>query len=698
MPSPNEAPSGLAGSCQYLKGVGPARARDLRRLGIETLEQLLLHFPREYLDRSRLVPLNELKPGQRATVRGKVLVSSERRPRGGMRILQVLLDDDAGRLQLVFFNQPYMKKLLANGREVMASGEVGLFRGQMQMASPEVELLDEAEDGEAQAPGMVPVYPLSKGIRQRWLRGRVAALLEREDLMAELEEILPEPWLSEAGWPGRREAFRQIHFPDSAEDAERALDRFKFEEAFLLQLLGALNRQRNRRDEGPVAPGDSALLKRFLSDLPFELTAAQSGAMDEILADMRSGARMNRLLQGDVGSGKTVVALAAFLPLLEDGWQGAFMVPIEILAVQHFKRWGPVLEALGLSCALLTGSTPAAERREILAGLERGHLKLIFGTHALIQEDVRFARLGLAVVDEQHRFGVMQRASFHGQGKPHVLVMSATPIPRSMAMTLYGDLDLSIIDEIPPGRPPVISRLVAESKRAEVFDWLRERVTEGERGFLIFPLVEESDKQELGAATEEYEALREGELAGIPCELLHGRMNGARKAEIMERFAAGETRILVATTVIEVGIDVPEATVMLIHNPERFGLSQLHQLRGRIGRGDRKSYCLLMLPEELGEGARKRLELFAAHRDGFRLAEEDLKQRGPGELFGVRQHGRPELRLVHPLEDAALVVLARDRARGLAEADPELMAADLRALRRLLRRLFMDRILLSGVG
>jgi len=696
MSRPPDPPSGLSGSCQYLKGVGPARARDLRRLGIETLEDLLLHFPREYLDRSRLTPLDALVPGERATVSGRVMVSSERRARGRMRILHVLLDDGRGRLQLVFFNQPYMKKLLANGREILASGEVGLFRGQMQMASPEIELLD--EESEARAPGLVPVYPLTRGVRQRWLRGRVAALLSRVDLMAELEEVLPAAWLAERGWPGRREAFRQIHFPDSHEQAALALERFKFEEAFLLQLLGALNRRRSRREKGPASPEQSKMLDRFIAGRPFHLTGAQQKALGEILADMRGGFRMNRLLQGDVGSGKTVVALAAFLPLLEAGWQGAFMVPIEILARQHFRRWREPLAELGLRSDLLTGSTPAAERRRILADLAAGEIQLIFGTHALIQEDVRFARLGLAVVDEQHRFGVMQRASFHEQGRPHVLVMSATPIPRSMAMTIYGDLDLSIIDEIPPGRPPVLSRLVAESKRGEIFEWLRGRVAEGERAFLIFPLVEESDKLELGAATEEYEALRDGALAGIASELLHGRMAGARKAEIMERFARGETSVLVATTVIEVGIDVPEATVMLIHNPERFGLSQLHQLRGRIGRGSRKSYCLLLLPESIGEGARRRLKLFAAERDGFRLAEEDLRERGPGEFFGVRQHGRPELRLVHPLEDAELVALARDRARRLVDQDPELLADDLRAIRKLLRRLFSGRIFLSRVG
>jgi len=686
----------LAESCQYLKGVGPARARDLARLGIESLEDLILHFPREYLDRSSLTPLDDLVPGRRATVQGRVLVSGERRPRGGMRLLQVMLDDGRGRLQLVFFNQPYMKRILVNGSQIMASGEVGLFRGQMQMSSPEVEVLDEGE--QSQAPGIVPVYPLTRGVRQRWLRGRISALLERRDLMAEIAEILPREWIEEGGWPSRREAFRRIHFPDSPEEAALALDRFKFEEAFLLQILAALNRARVRREAGPRAPESSTLLDGFLAGLPFRLTGAQEKALAEILSDMRAGSRMNRLLQGDVGSGKTVVALAAFLPLLQDGWQGAFMVPIEILAEQHFRRWGPSLEKLGLRCALLTGSTPARERRELLAGLASGEIRMVFGTQAIIQKDVRFARLGLAVVDEQHRFGVMQRASLQGQGKPHVLVMSATPIPRSLAMTLYGDLDLSLIDEIPPGRPPVLSRLVAESKRPDVYAWIRERVAEDERAMLIFPLVEESDKQELLAATEQFESLREGELAGLPCELLHGRMGGARKAEIMQRFATGDLRVLVATTVIEVGIDVPEATMMVIHNPERFGMSQLHQLRGRVGRGERKSYCLLLLPDELGEGARRRLELFVAHRDGFRLAEEDLKLRGPGDFFGIRQHGRPDLRLVSPLADAELVARARERARRLVEEDPELLAADLRPLRELLARRFLDRVLLSGVG
>jgi len=586
--------------------------------------------------------------------------------------------------------------VLINGCELIASGEIALFRGQMQMASPEFELL---EDGDgARAPGIVPVYPLTRGVRQRWLRQRIAALLQRDDLMAEIVEIMPAEWRSERGWPERAEAFRQVHFPESEALRDRALERFKFEEAFLLQLMGALARQRMRREPGPPAPERSTMMARFLAGLPFTLTGAQSRALDELLADLRTGRRMNRLLQGDVGSGKTVVALAAFLPLLEAGWQGAFMVPIEILAEQHHRRWGPVFEAMGLRCALLTGSTPARERRGILEALETGEIRLIFGTHALVQEDIRFARLGLAVVDEQHRFGVMQRASLHERGKPHVLVMSATPIPRSMAMTLYGDLDLSVIDEIPPGRPPLVTRLLDEGKRDEVYAWLRERTAAEERAMLIFPLVEESDKQELLAASEQYEALREGELAGVPCELIHGRLGGARKTEIMQRFASGETRVLVSTTVIEVGIDVPEATVMVIHNPERFGLSQLHQLRGRIGRGTRKSYCLLLLPEELGEGARRRLELFAVHRDGFRLAEEELRQRGPGDLFGVRQHGLPELRLVHPLADAALVALARDRARDLVERDPELLAADLRPLRDLLRRLFLERVLLSAVG
>ncbi|MEZ4395297.1 MAG: ATP-dependent DNA helicase RecG [Candidatus Krumholzibacteriia bacterium] len=691
---------GLLRPVQFLKGVGPRRAADLARLGIETVEDLVLHFPRDYLDLGDVRPIAELTPGERATVQGQVLASAERRPRRGLSLLQVMVDDGTGRLQLVFFNQPYLKRQLRNGARVAVNGELAVYRSGLQMQSPELEILGEDESPRLLARTLLPLYPLTRGVGQRWLRRLTDRVLAEADLPSLLPEVLPAEWLAAEDWPRRAEALQSIHFPEDQADLARARERLKFEELFLLQLLGALRRHRRRAEHGPVLDQDTRYLKPLLARLPFQLTHAQSRALGEIRADLSSGGRMNRLLQGDVGCGKTVVALAASLLAVEGGYQAAFMVPLEALARQHFASWAGRLAALGLRCGLLLGSgaQPAAERRATIAALAAGEIDLVFGTHALIQEGVAFARLGLAVVDEQHRFGVMQRAGLRERGAPHVLVMTATPIPRSLAMTVYGDLELSVIDELPPGRPPLVTTLRDEARLPQIYAFLRERVEAGERAFLIYPLVEEGDQSELKAATEAFEELEAGPLAGLGCALIHGRLSPARKAEALDAFRSGERPVLVATTVVEVGIDVPEATLMLIHNPERFGLSQLHQLRGRIGRGTAKSYCVLVASGGLGPQARERLEIFVKHRDGFKLAEEDLRLRGPGELFGQRQHGRPELSLAHPLRDARLVALARERAVDLAQRDPELAAADLKPLRALLQRVYKERLTLAGVG
>lgn len=700
MQSSSTRAEGLQRPLQFLKGVGPRRAADLARLGLATAEDLLLHFPRDYLDLGESLPLASLTPGQRATVRGQVLASAERRPRAGLGILTVLIDDGTGRLQLVFFNQPYLKKQLPNGVQVVANGEPTAFRGALQMQSPELEILGEEESPRLLARRILPLYPATRGVGQRWLRRLVDALLAEPGVLGALPEILPLEWLRAEGWPARGAALRAIHFPEDREELSLARERLKFEELFLLQLLAALRRRQLGREAGPVLAAGERLFAPFLAGLPYQLTPAQARALDEIRGDLASGGRMNRLLQGDVGCGKTVVALAALLLAVEGGYQGAFMVPLEALARQHYANWAGPLAALGLRAGLLLGggSQPAKERRSVLAGLADGAIDVAFGTQALIQEEVRFARLGLAVVDEQHRFGVLQRAGLRERGAPHLLVMSATPIPRSLAMTVYGDLELSVIDSLPPGRPPLVTRLASEEQLPQIHAFLRERVTAGERAFLIFPLVEEGDQAELAAATQAYEELASGALAGLGCGLIHGRLSAAKKAEALAAFRSGERPVLVATTVIEVGIDVPEATLMLIHNPERFGLSQLHQLRGRIGRGRQKSYCILVAPAGMSETSRERLEIFVKHRDGFRLAEEDLRLRGPGELFGQRQHGRPELSLAHPLTDARLVELARERAAALVARDPELAAADLRPLRELLQRVYRERLLLAGVG
>lgn len=700
MQSSGTRAEGLQRPLQFLKGVGPRRAADLARLGLATAEDLLLHFPRDYLDLGESLPLSNLQPGLRATVRGQVLASAERRPRAGLGILTVLIDDGTGRLQLVFFNQPYLKKQLPNGVQVVANGEATAFRGALQMQSPELEILGEEESPRLLARRILPLYPATRGVGQRWLRRLVDGLLAEPGVLGALPEILPAEWLRAEGWPARGVALRAIHFPEDRDELALARERLKFEELFLLQLLAALRRRQLGREAGPVLAGTERLFAPFLAGLPYQLTPAQARALAEIREDLASGGRMNRLLQGDVGCGKTVVALAALLLAVEGGYQGAFMVPLEALARQHYANWAGPLAALGLRAGLLLGggSQPAKERRSVLAGLADGAIDIAFGTQALIQDEVRFARLGLAVVDEQHRFGVLQRAGLRERGAPHLLVMSATPIPRSLAMTVYGDLELSVIDSLPPGRPPLVTRLASEAQLEQIHAFLRERVAAGERAFLIFPLVEEGDQAELAAATQAYEELASGALAGLGCGLIHGRLSAAKKAEALAAFRSGERPVLVATTVIEVGIDVPEATLMLIHNPERFGLSQLHQLRGRIGRGRQKSYCILVAPAGMSETSRERLEIFVKHRDGFRLAEEDLRLRGPGELFGQRQHGRPELSLAHPLTDARLVALARERAAALVARDPELAAADLRPLRELLQRVYRERLLLAGVG
>ena len=690
---------GLSQPVQFLKGVGPRKAADLARIGIASVEDLLLHFPRDYLDLGEQVPLARLEEGQRAVVRGRVLAGGERRLRRGLSILSLLLEDGSGRLTLVFFNQPYLRRQLRNGAELIAYGEVSRYRSALQMQSPEIEILGGEGDGSSLLErNILPLYPLTRGVSQRWLRRLVERVLGEPEFRGALGEILPPDWLRKEGWPRRDEAIACLHFPPDRGSLNAATERLKFDELFLLQLLGALRRRRQKRERGPVLGGGQRLLEPFLSRLPFELTSAQRRAIASIREDLASGGCMNRLLQGDVGSGKTVVALAALLIACEGGYQGVFMVPLEVLARQHFESWRGTLERLGLRVGLLTGGTPAKERRALLSALASGEIDLIFGTHALIQEGVEFSRLGLAVVDEQHRFGVRQRASLRQRGVPHVLVMSATPIPRSLAMTLYGDLDLTIIDELPPGRPPVVTRLSSVTKEPQVHAFLRERLTGGERAFVIFPLIDPSDRQELKAATDEFAALQSGEFADFPCALVHGRMKSSEKAEALAGFRSGETQLLAATTVIEVGVDIPEATLMLIHNPERFGLSQLHQLRGRIGRGSRKSYCILLAPEGIGQAAQRRLETFARLRDGFLLAEEDLKLRGPGEIFGLRQHGRAELARAQPPPAGRLVAGAGWGGGYLLPRHPELVAQDLRPLRELLLRVYQDRLVLAGIG
>ncbi|MEN8006933.1 MAG: ATP-dependent DNA helicase RecG, partial [Candidatus Krumholzibacteriota bacterium] len=627
---------------QFLKSVGPARARALARLGVETVGDLLSHYPRRYFDRSSTVPIRSLRPGQDVTVRGEILTASERRTRTGGSLLTVTLGDDTGVLFCVWFNQKFLLKQFKSGRKMMVSGTVQMHGGRAQVAHPDYEVFEPAATEDDAGPGlhtgrMVPVYGLTSGVGQHWLRGLVHQALDR---MSDLHvDPLPAALLAKHGMPDRRRALEEIHFPADRQGMEAARDRLVYEELFTIQILMALRRESRRGLAGLTLAKPGGLTTSLVETLPFSLTKAQRRVLKEILGDMRSGRSMHRLLQGDVGSGKTLVALIAALFVIEQGYQAVIMAPTEVLARQHGQTLTRLCEPLGITVETLTGSTPAAERRGILAGVAAGEIDLLVGTHAVIQEDVRIPRLALAVVDEQHRFGVRQRgrpASATEAGEPvHVLVMSATPIPRSLSLTLYGDLDLSLIDELPAGRQPITTSLVREKDEKSVWEGCRREVAVGRQVYVIYPVIEETEGQDLKAATVEFERLQAEVFPGSKVALLHGRLKARDKDQVMGAFSRGEVQVLVATTVVEVGVDVPNATAMVIHNPERFGLAQLHQLRGRIGRGEHASRCWLLCDRYLAEESFQRIRFFSENSDGFALAEEDLRLRGPGDAWGV---------------------------------------------------------------
>ena len=676
----------LSTAVQYLKGVGPARARALARLGVETVGDLLAHYPRRYFDRTSTVPIGRLRPGQEATVLGEVLTAGERRTRRGGTLQTIGLGDDSGVVFCVWFNQRYVLKQFRPGRRVLASGLVQSHGGQRQLAHPDYEVLEQ-ERGDAPAGlhtgRLVPVYPLTGGVGQHWLRGLVHQALER--LGPAVPETLPDRLRERRGLPPRAEALAAVHVPASGAELDRARRRLVYEEIFAIQVLMALRRESRRRLAGVrlEKPGD--LTRRLVEGLPFALTGAQRRVLAEILADLRSGRAMHRLLQGDVGSGKTLVALVAALFVIEQGWQAKIMAPTEVLARQHGRTLRRLAEPLGVTVETLTGATPAARRRAVLAGAGAGEIDLLVGTHALIQDDVSMPRLALTVVDEQHRFGVRQRgrgASDRETGRAvHVLVMSATPIPRSLSLTLYGDLDLSVIDELPPGRKPVETTLAREGDEDAVWEDVRREAAAGRQAYVIHPVIEETEGQDLKAATAEHARLAGEVFPELEVGLLHGRMKAGEKDAVMDAFAAGRVQVLVATTVVEVGVDVPNATRLVIHNPERFGLAQLHQLRGRVGRGAHPAACRLLVDRHLGEEAWQRLTFFARHADGFALAEEDLRRRGPGDAWGTRQHGAPGFRLANPLRDNQIVQWCREDARALLENDPQLSGPDGRVVR-----------------
>jgi ATP-dependent DNA helicase RecG len=677
----------LATPLRYLKGVGPRRAADLASVGLVTLEDLLYRFPVRYEDRSRLQPIASLKPGRTAAVAGRLVscgLRATRRP--GFRIFEALIADPSGSLRAVWFNQPFLRDVFVPGQQVICFGLVET-RGQggLQLASPQYEILDE-EDGETIHTGrIVPVYEKAGSATPKIQRRLVHDALEMLGRAPGLPDHLPEPLRARLALPSRYAALVAAHFPPSdasLDDLNRfatpAQRRLIFEEAFLFH-LGVMVRRRSAAAERKTVTisVDDRIRESARRVLPFKLTSGQRHALKEIVADLQRPQPMNRLLQGDVGAGKTIVALLAALVAMENGLQVAFMAPTEILAEQHFLNITRLLASSRFRVALLTGATRGKARQALIAEIAAGSVHLIVGTHALVQGDVRFEQLGLAVIDEQHRFGVLQRATLREKGcRPDVLVMTATPIPRTLALTVYGDLDVSVIRDLPPGRLPVTTIAKPESRRDEVYRFVREQIDAGRQTYVVYPLVEQSAKIDLKAATEMADHLAQEVFPQYRVGLLHGRLNADGKDRVVEAFAAGELDVLVSTTVVEVGMDVPNASVMIVEHAERFGLSQLHQLRGRVGRDRHQSYCCLLYQAPLSDEARGRLKALTDTTDGFEIAERDLALRGPGDFFGTRQAGVPTFRTIDLVRDREILDSAhRDAAEWIDAAAPTPSAA-----------------------
>lgn len=672
---------GLDAPVTRLRDVGDKYANKLARLGITTIRDLLYHFPHRYDDYRKLKKISELVYGEEATVIAKVLDVNTRQIRGRQTITTVLLGDQSGTVKITFFNQPFLSRSLRHGADIVISGRVDNTGSRLSFSHPSWEPLSK----ELLHTGrMVPVYPTTEGISNRWIRKQLRDVVRF--FADKVPDALPTDLRHDLGLMDLTTALREIHFPTSEERNNAARRRLAFEEFLIIQIGVLKQRQDWKRESGRALTLDRQLLDQFLEALPFQLTRAQRKALDEILAEIQQPIPMSRLLQGDVGSGKTVVAAIALLMAVANGAQGVMMAPTEILAEQHHKTMSRLFDSLrervpgfNVQVGLLVGSLKARDKAEQKRQIANGEIQIAVGTHALIQEDVQFKDLALAVIDEQHRFGVSQRAAIRQKGyNPHILVMSATPIPRTLALTVYGDLDLSIIDELPPGRQEIKTKWLVPNEREGAYSFIRKQVSAGRQAFVICPLIEESEAIDAKAAVEEYERLRTEVYADLRVGLVHGKLRPAEKDAVMSQFRDGALDILVATSVVEVGIDVPNATVMLIEGADRFGLAQLHQFRGRVGRGADKSYCLL-LAEKRESAGDQRLQVIETTHNGFKLAEEDLKMRGPGEFFGTRQSGLPDLK-VAKLSDVKLLELARASAQKMFEQDPGLDSPEHRVL------------------
>ncbi len=662
---------------QYIKGVGPHRARLFNRLGIRTVKDALYYLPYRYEDRSTIKKISDARYGYVETVSGKV-ISAEviKLPGRNLKIFELTITDGSGLLKGKWFNQPFMKKNFKVGNEVLLCGTVkrNPYWGiGFEMDNPEHEIINDNDDSFIHINRTVPVYRVTSGLSVRQMRSILFTVVNT--CIKDVSDTMPAEILKKYALPGLSASLSQIHFSDINTDVELlnrgASDyhkRLSFDELFMLELGLAVTKKGNVLEKGIAFSPEGRLLKRLLNKLPFRLTKAQETVFNDILNDMKMPHPMNRLIQGDVGCGKTVVALMAMTLAAECGYQSALMAPTEILAEQHYLNIYKMLEDLGLKICLLTGSKKDRPLKEIASG----DIDMVVGTHALIQEGVVFKNLGLAVIDEQHRFGVMQRALLKKKAiNPDVLVMTATPIPRTLALTLYGDLDYSVIDELPPNRSPVTTLLFHSKQKESIYSLIREEVKKGRQVYVVYPIIEESEKTDLRSAVTGKNAF-EKIFPDFKIGLIHGRMKAQEREQIMASFKQGEIDLLVSTTVIEVGVDVPNATLMIIIHAERFGFSQLHQLRGRIGRSSHKSYCMLLAFDPYGEEARKRLNIMVKSNDGFRIAEEDLNIRGPGEFFGTRQSGMPDLRIANIVRDAPLLNEARKEAFAIIDRDPDL--------------------------
>ena len=693
---------------QYVKGIGPKLAKLFEKKGILTVEDALYFLPRCYEDRRDLKKISELKAGRKETGFGEILLSgvafyqNKRK-----RVFEVVVGDGSGTITLKWFrgNERYLRERFKKGRQLIFSGEVRWFNYQREIHHPDVEIVDgDIEKDYLNFKRIVPIYSETEGLYQRTLRRLMKAILE--GYVDEISSPIPTEIAERQDLIDFSEAFRRVHFPPDGESID-ALNlqrsdghrRIIFDEFFFLELGMALKKRGIALETGISFRTEGYLTQRLLNQLSFKLTRAQEKVLAEIKEDLERPHPMNRLIQGDVGSGKTVVALLTCLYVVENGYQAAIMAPTEVLAEQHYLNLHRWVEPLGIKVALLTSSVKSSEREGLYQRIRNGDVQLVIGTHAVIQEAVEFNRLGLAIIDEQHKFGVVQRGLLKKKGEsPDVLVMTATPIPRTLAMTIYGDLDVSTIDEMPPGRVPVETRVFMESARAKVYRIVEEEVRKGRQTFIVYPLVEESEKLDLKDATRMAEHLQKEVFPDFRIGLLHGRMKSDEKEAIMMEFKEGRIQILVATTVIEVGIDIPNASVMVVEHAERFGLSQLHQLRGRIGRGHYRSKCILLAQYRSSEEAKVRLRAMERSADGFKIAEEDLALRGPGEFFGIRQSGLPDFRVAHIIRDTPILIDARKEAFRLVQEDPELVHPSHAGLKDILAKRWKGRMELATIG